>query len=190
MIHHSVGNFMFYNFCTELFPRKCSTRPQNRLKYLKTRKNTKKPKKYAFSQTYFGRCSLNFRARLMYDTSLSGILYSTTFVRSFFHENAEIGLRIVSTTWKRERTRKNPKNTRFHKLILDAVLSILELGQCMLHHSVRNFKPYNFCRKLFPRKCWNQPQNCLNYLKARKKPKKTSFYQLILDAVASILELG
>jgi len=54
-------NSIFYNFCMKLFPASESSQ---------LLENTKKfEKKIAFQLSSFGCCSLNFRARLMYDTS-------------------------------------------------------------------------------------------------------------------------
>jgi len=57
----------------------------------------------------------------------------------------------------------------------------------------------SFCREfyapqlpygIFSSSSWTRPQNRLKYSKTRKNSKKSRFHQLILGAVASMLELG
>ena len=96
--------------------------------YLKIRKNHYRTRKNRNPAILFWTLEPQFRARLMYNVwyiILSEISYSTTFVWRFLHENAQLGLRIVATTGKHERNRRK---LRFHHLVLDAVVPILELG--------------------------------------------------------------
>jgi len=83
-------------------------------------KNTKKPEKDAFTPSSFGRCSLNFRAGLMYDTSFCRksyvlqLLYETfsTKVRSTQDPLEKIILKGV-TRGQRPRAKYLPAVLRF-----------------------------------------------------------------------------
>jgi len=85
-------------------------------------KNTKKPEKDAFPPSCFGRCSLSFRARPMYDTSLyREFVCFTTFVWNFFHKSSIYSRSPQKIIWKGATRRQRPRAK-----CLPAVLHSLE----------------------------------------------------------------
>ena len=134
MIHHSVENFVVYKFCTKLFPRKCLTRPQNRLNYLETQKKTKK---IAFPPSYFGRCSLNFRARLMYDTSFCQEFYTLQLLYEAF------STKMLNPASESSQLLKNAKNLEKDAFPLSC------FGRCSLNFKARLMYDASFCSEFY-----------------------------------------
>ena len=137
MIHHFLENSIFYNFCMKFFHEIFSTKKLNSAwESYQLLENTKKPeKRIAYQPSSFGCCSLNFRARLMYDTSFCHKFYTLQLLYEGFSTQM---LNSASELFQLLENTKKPEKPRFHHLVFDAVDSILDLGQCMIHHFIGN----------------------------------------------------
>jgi len=135
MIHHSVGNFMLYKFSTKLFPRKCWNRPENRVNYFKTQKSMKK---IAFPPSCFGRLILNFKARLMYDTSFCQDFYTLQLLYESF--STKMLNSASESSQLLESTKKKPEKDAFSPSCF---------GRCSLNFRARLMYDISFRREFY-----------------------------------------